>query len=166
MQEINKDKRDELYNKLITDKNFLYLFDLLREIKKQEHIYVDKTSKDSEQIYAIEDHVINRIMEECNLFVDEYDLFLLKNNLTHNSPTELIEKLKIEQNFTNDYAARDAFWDLLSIYSNGDDTYTKEQLIRQFVFWDENVLFGEECEFVEFHYKDPRYRVKTFTIGK
>ena len=154
---IKQDVREALYNDLVSNKHFLYLFDLLQLTHKQSYDYLEKTKEEPDEIFRIEDTIREYIMEECNLYIDEYDLFLAKNNLTYDSPSAIIEKIKKEQGFNGEYCSREVYEDLLSDYSSGNSEYTKEQIIKQLIFWEQNIIL-DDIEFIDFHYKEPRYK--------
>lgn len=155
--------RELLYQSLISNKHFLYLFDVLKHTQKQFSIQEVKIDDDlPDEMYEIIDTLTNYIFNECNLYLDEYELFLARNNLTFESDRELIEKTKKNQGFTDVHASRDIFVDLMCEYRLGNCKYTKEQIIKQIVFWDQNILFDEDADSVDFHYKEPRYKMMNF----
>ena len=158
-------ERDSLYESLITNKHFLHLFDVLQFTQKQFETEEGKSTSDlSDEIWGVVDEIQNYIMTECNLYLDEYDLFLAQNNLTYHSERILIEKTMKEQGFSSDYASREAYENLLCHYRCGNkEGYTKEQIIKQLVFWDQSIILGDDVEFTNFQYNEPRYRMINFS---
>lgn len=155
-------EREVLVQTLSQDKHFLFLFDLLRQFHLQSYVYYEQTGNDPTHLWEIQDQITERILSECRLFMDEYDLFLNRNGLTYDSSPELIEKAKREQGFTENHASREPFEELLSFYAGEQTPYTKEQIIKQLVYWDENLLFGGEVEKVDFHFEEPRFGYRSF----
>lgn len=155
--------RDELYQRLVTNKHFLYLFDLIQQTNLQGKLYYEQTEEDPEHLWSVQDKITEYIMEECKLYKDEYDLFLEINNLSRDTPTNIIEKVKREVGFDNNYASRGPFEDLLSHYASGNYDYSKEQIIKQLIFWDQNILFTD-LGFVDFHYKEPIFKSRKFKL--
>ncbi|MEK5209749.1 hypothetical protein [Psychrobacillus sp. FSL H8-0510] len=155
--------RDELYQSLVINKHFLYLFDLIQQINLQGNVYFEQTEEDPEHLWSVQDKITEYIMEECNLYKDEYDLFLEMNNLSRDTPTNIVEKIKIEVGFDSNYASRDHFDDLLSHYASGNSEHSKEQIIKQLIFWEQNILFSD-IEHVDFHYKEPIFKTMNFKL--
>lgn len=149
----NKEKQTNLYNQLLNNKSYMKMFDILLHMTKEIAFHLEtfadtlseKHKTDSLldlnfNIVGFQSSVIEHILSECNLYLNEVQVFNFKNNITQETPSSTIHELKVEQGFpleAEQLAWREPFTQMLIDYMYGDDSLTPAEITRKIVFWDE-----------------------------
>lgn len=148
----NKEKQIELYNQLLNNKSYMKMFDVLlhmtQDIALHLEAFADTLSEKHKtdslldlnyNIVGFQSLVMEHILSECNLYLNEVQIFNYKNNITNETPASTIYALKVEQSFpleAEQLAWREPFMKLLIDFMyNG--SLTPAEITRKIVFWNE-----------------------------